>query len=430
MSRRPSIPTYRLHKQSGQAIVTLTDGSGARRDVLLGVYDTPESRTEYLRVLGEWEATGRRLPDREAGSGIRVNELLQAFLGHAEQHYRRPDGSQTAEVKNFKLSLRPAREMYGLQPATSFGPLALKAVRERMVSLGWSRKVINQRCQRIVRTFKWAVSEELIAESTWRALTTVRGLERGRTEARETEPVGPVSEAAVGATLPFLLPAVAAMVRLQRLTGMRPGEVCRVRACDLDMSGAVWFFRPANHKTAYRGRARVVALGPKAQAIVKNFLTLDTQAFLFSPQRAIEARRVAGRAVRKTKVQPSQRDRRKQDPGRPPREAYTTESYARAVARACDRAFPPPPSLARANDETAKAWRCRLTTEQRAELVAWRNAHRWHPNQLRHAHGTEVRRRFGLEAAQTALGHARADVTQVYAERDLALATRVAAEVG
>ena len=41
---------------------------------------------------------------------------------------------------------------------------------------------------------------------------------------------------------------------------------------------------------------------------------------------------------------------------------------------------------------------------------------------------TEVRRKFGLEAAQTVLGHARADVTQVYAERDHALAASVMKE--
>jgi hypothetical protein len=57
MSKRTRrIPSYRLHKQSGQAIVTLTDGLGRRRDVLLGRYGTPESRAEYVRVLAEWEA--------------------------------------------------------------------------------------------------------------------------------------------------------------------------------------------------------------------------------------------------------------------------------------------------------------------------------------------------------------------------------------
>jgi hypothetical protein len=49
---------------------------------------------------------------------------------------------------------------------------------------------------------------------------------------------------------------------------------------------------------------------------------------------------------------------------------------------------------------------------------------------LRHTAGTEIRKLHGLEAAQTVLGHSKADVTQVHAERDYALAARVAKEVG
>ncbi|MFO0821981.1 MAG: hypothetical protein U0792_02495 [Gemmataceae bacterium] len=49
---RNHIPTYRLHKQSGQAIVTISS-NGTRRDVLLGKYGTPESQAEYRRVLAE-----------------------------------------------------------------------------------------------------------------------------------------------------------------------------------------------------------------------------------------------------------------------------------------------------------------------------------------------------------------------------------------
>lgn len=52
------------------------------------------------------------------------------------------------------------------------------------------------------------------------------------------------------------------------------------------------------------------------------------------------------------------------------------------------------------------------------------------PALLRQAAATEIRRRVGLEAAHIILGHANADVTQVYAERDLAAASRIAAEVG
>jgi hypothetical protein len=43
---------------------------------------------------------------------------------------------------------------------------------------------------------------------------------------------------------------------------------------------------------------------------------------------------------------------------------------------------------------------------------------------------TVIRARYGLEAAQTVLGHARADVTQVYAERDESRARDVMAAMG
>jgi hypothetical protein len=63
-------------------------------------------------------------------------------------------------------------------------------------------------------------------------------------------------------------------------------------------------------------------------------------------------------------------------------------------------------------------------------VTAWRKTHRWHPNHLRHAFATRVRKYHGLEAAQVVLGHARADVTQVYAERNEELAAMVVAKIG
>ena len=54
----------------------------------------------------------------------------------------------------------------------------------------------------------------------------------------------------------------------------------------------------------------------------------------------------------------------------------------------------------------------------------------WHPHQLRHTRATEVRRRYGVEAAQVALCHARADVTEIYAERNFGLAAKIAKEMG
>jgi integrase len=43
---------------------------------------------------------------------------------------------------------------------------------------------------------------------------------------------------------------------------------------------------------------------------------------------------------------------------------------------------------------------------------------------------TAVRKQFGLEAVQVVLGHATADVTQIYAERDQNLAAQVMKKIG
>jgi integrase len=452
MSRPRSVPKYRRHRQSGQAIVTLTDSAGGRRDVLLGTFGTKASRVEYASAIAEWEAAGRSLPPKETAAGVTINELALAFLRHAEQHYRRPDGTHTSEVWQYRLAMRPLSHLYGHTPAATFGPLALKAIRRLMVE-GYihpkhgpqpalSRGVVNQRTERIRRVFKWGASEQMAPASVYSALLTVTGLQRGRTEARETEPVRPVHADAVEQTVPFLNRQLAAMVRLQLLTGMRPGEVCIMRACDLDMSGPVWLYRPGSdqgpegqHKTAHHGRQRVVALGPKAQAVIRPFLKLDTRAYLFSAKEADAERKERMRRNRWSKVQPSQLNRRRRRPKRIPGECYSTGSYAHAVRAACDLAFPPPEHLRRRVDEHGRvegraSWLRRLTPEQRTELHVWRNADHWHPHMLRHTHATEVRRRYGLEAAQVALGHAQANITEVYAERDLGLAVKVAAEIG
>lgn len=52
------------------------------------------------------------------------------------------------------------------------------------------------------------------------------------------------------------------------------------------------------------------------------------------------------------------------------------------------------------------------------------------PNQLRHPAGTEIRKRFGLEASQAMLGHAEQGVAQVYAEVDRETVCRSMGEVG
>lgn len=406
-ARRKSIPSYLHHKPSNQAYVKVRLPDGSRQTIYLGVWDSPESKAEYARLIKQDRppCSPGIVPPTVAPTGcITVSELILRFMNYATTYYRRTDGSLTNEVVNFRHSLRALRFLFGDLPADQFGPKCLKAVRSLMIE-GYihpeygphkpgSRKVVNQRINRIRHVFKWATSEELLPVTVWHQLTTVAGLKAGRCVARETSAVRPVTWEDVQKVGKYLNPVTRAMVLFAWFTGCRPGEVCSLKACEIDRSGGVWFYRPTHHKLAYRGKPRVIAIGRQGQEILKPFL--EREGYIFSPAHAQEMRYAALRASRKTPVQPSQVSRKKGTPKRTPGEAYTVESFNRAIARACRDAGVPT----------------------------------WHANRLRHSFATRVRAEVGLEAAQVVLGHSSADVTQIYAERNLALAAKVAEAMG
>lgn len=386
--RKPRVPGYCLHKPTGQAYVTLPV-KPKPKIVYLGKHGTEESKVRYQATIGEWLGGGSLcVPERphDAPRGATLDDLVKSYLDHAEVYYRKR-GEVTSHIANVRAALDPLRID---DPAETFTVKRLKAYRAEMVAAGLSRGGCNRRTQLVVRAFKWAAEEGLVPEPIWRALAVVEPLARDRTAARETRPVQPADVEIVLACIPFMPPPVAAMVRLQLATGMRPGEACSMRMADVDRSEAVWIYHPESHKTEHQDRTRVVPLGPQAQEIIREFVRDSDAAHLFSPR--------AWMADTRPKATRIYADR------------YDKDTYRRAIDRACDKAFPPP------DDMEARA--------------AWRKAHRWHPNRLRHTYATRIRREYGLEAAQILLGHARADVTQIYAERDLKAAVEIAAKVG
>ena len=222
------------------------------------------------------------------------------FLPWVDEHYRHLDGTATTEVGEYKLALRAVNFLYGATAAKEFKPLALKAVRQLLIK-GYdhpkygpqpslARGVVNKRVNRIRRLFRWGVENDLVPGEVHQALLAVEGLQRGRSAARETKRVLPVARAVVEDTLPILRPMIADMVVVQLETGMRPGELVVMRACDIDMTGPVWLYRPGHHKTAHLDYDRVIPIGPKGQEIIRRYLTVNTQAPLFSPRQNQEAR--------------------------------------------------------------------------------------------------------------------------------------------
>jgi integrase len=389
--------------------------------IYLGRYGSVESRAEYNRVIAEWLAQGPSALAPQAECDLRISELILAYWGYAQSYYVK-NGEPTSEVGLIKLAMRPLRQLYGDTLAKDFGPLALKTVRQEYIKANLCRNEVNRRTRLIVRMFKWAVGNEKVPPSVHHGLKAVEGLRKGRTDVRESALVKPIPDCFVDAIRPHVSRQVWAMAELQRLSGMRPGEVVIMRTIDIDTSGRVWIYTPESHKTEHHDRERKIYLGPQAQQILKPWLRPELTAYLFSPREALAERAAALRTARKTPVQPSQRNRRNKNPKHAPGERYTTLSYALAIDRGCDRAFPHP-TLAGIPEKD-------LTDDQRTELQAWRKAHRWHPNRLRHNAATRLRREFGLEIAKAVLGHSSVAPTQIYAEQDQVAAADAMLKIG
>ena len=114
MPRPISVPSYRLHKPTGQAVVTIRQANGSRRDLYLGKHNSLDSRREYARVIAELTANPTASQTTaQAASKNTVDQMLLPFWRHVEQHYRDPDGNPTTEVKEIKVSITPLRELYG-----------------------------------------------------------------------------------------------------------------------------------------------------------------------------------------------------------------------------------------------------------------------------------------------------------------------------
>lgn len=334
------------------------------------------AQNRFAKFFAEWVANPLvRSPQLIARRTIR--EAWGLYEKHAEKYYRRADGSSTGEAENIALAFEYVLAKFGELSAAEFTPKMLKAARADMVAADLAVNTINRFVGKIRQVFRWFVEEEIVEASVWHAMQAVTPIKAGRGEGRETDPVRPVPEEQVWATVAKLPETLAKMVELQLLTGMRPGELCRMRACDIEADGAVWLYKPGQHKKAHIGRQRTIFLGPKAQEIVKSRLAgRATDAELFSPRDTVR------------------------DIGNEPHarigQRYTKDAYGYAIRRACLKAEVP----------------------------------EWSPNRLRHNAATRLRKEFGLDVAQVVLGHRKADVTQVYAELDLAKAIGVMEKVG
>ena len=242
-----------------------------------------------------------------------------AYLEHSQGHYLKA-GRPTSEVCCVRNALRFLIAAAGHMQARAFGPKLLKEVRQRMIDGGPCPDIDQQEHGSYPPGVPLGGGGRVDSAHGTNCAFFGRRPRAGRCKAVEPEPIRPVSQHAIDAIEPFVSRPVWAMVQLQLFTGMRSGEVVAMRAADLNMSGAIWEYRPRSHKTEHHGKQRVVFLGPRAQAVIEPFLIADMQAHLFDPTEARNGRGAKGRH-------------------------YRRDSYRHAIQRGCEHAFGMPADL-------------------------------------------------------------------------------------
>lgn len=400
------IPDLRLHRPTGQGVVRLVNPRGGRRDYYLGKFGSEECKQKYQQVLARWIANGRELPTISvpvAGElPTTVRQLTERFLEWARTYYRRPDGTPSGEIKTLARACVFLNERHGNLDPQDFTPNKLRELRDQLVDRRFgvakdaagreiegtgkslSRNYINNVVRRIRQMFKWCESRELVSSSCYHRLASVGSLKAGRSNARETRGLAPVTEQQVRATVPRLSRQVAALVWFCWYTGARMGEAVQLATRCIDMKKAVWLFMPPQHKNMHRGKDRVIPIGKDAQAAIRPFMQVVPDRRWFRPcdvmaeHNAERMPDLNGKSLA-TRIAKNAR-RRKVEPGWAPGEEYTTNAVQIAIRRACVQGGVPI----------------------------------WTPHMLRHAALTRIREERGLEAAAAIGGHWTLDVTQLY----------------
>ncbi|MBQ9875024.1 MAG: hypothetical protein IJM30_11240 [Thermoguttaceae bacterium] len=276
-------PTLRRLKSRDLAFV---DHNGRR--FYFGKWNAPETVRRYASFLAKLDA-GADPSEPDEREPPTLAELAVEFF-EARKNYYVKNGKQTNQLARFKTALEYPLLLYPDLPVDKFGPKKALECRDAMERSGrFARQYINTLVNCLRGVFKFGVERELVRPETLQALQAISPLKRGRSCARERVPIRPVHPDDVEKTLAELSPTVGAMVRVQRYTGMRPGEVCSMRVGDFARDGEVLVYMPRTDKTDWRreiGDFKRIPLGPKAQAVLVPYLMEkedDRDAYLFSP---------------------------------------------------------------------------------------------------------------------------------------------------
>lgn len=321
--------------------------------IYFGVAGTDEADRNYDRFIRS--LTGEPTPSvpnalhgigdggitDSGGTGkVLVSELTACYMKHVAP---RLDHSH---LLHFRYTIGFLVGTYGEIFVNDFSPKKLKLTRLRMIESGrLCRKTVNDYTRRIVQMFSWGCEEEWVEPNVVSALREVKSLRKGEPGTFDNPPRKEVSDDIVRRTLPFMSPTVAAMVQIQRMTGMRPSELCTMTVGDIDKTRdpELWYYVPEKQKTEEHIGKQPIPLGKPEQTLLEPYLKgKKPSAAVFSPSTAMTEWHAERRKNRKTAVPPSQQKREEQRAKKPaerqPGEFYDRNSYRTVVANgSCER---------------------------------------------------------------------------------------------
>jgi len=364
------------------------------RTIYLGRYGSPESQTAYSRFVAEIQANPVFLPSKEE-KHITVRELTAAFLDHAKLTH---DSTSYSFYRVIVLDF--IDKLYGDDtPVEDFTPRCLKLVRGEMVkSRRFCRNIVNRCANCVITILGWGVENELVQETTWRALKSVKSLQEGSPGTFDHEERESVPDDVIRRTLPFMPPTIRAMVQLQRILGMRPNEIFKARVGDIDTTrnNGLWYYVPGSYKTSrFVGKIKFPLGKPEQELIAPYLEGKNAENAIFSPRTAMQERNIEKRANRKTKITPSQAVRDKARATKPSRysEFYNRDSYRQVVQNAIKKG--------------------------NKVLPEGEKIPHWFPYQLRHSASTAAELTHSDEDAQALLGHRTVNMTKRYTHTQL-----------
>jgi integrase len=385
------------YKKMGKYAVIYVNG----KRIYLGLHGSSESHAAYARFIAERRInpTFQLAKDEQ---DIVISELAAAFLDKEKATADQRDYSHSRVViMDFLLKL------YGDNtPVDEFKPSSLKLVRDEMIqSRRFCRRMVNRYTRLIVSIFEWGVENELVQETTWRTLKTVKHLPEDHPGTFDNPERQPVPADVIRRTLPFMPPTLRAMVQVQYLTGSRPSEILNMRVGDIDQNwkDGLWLYTPKSHKTEKHIGKKPIPLGEPEQALIAPYLVgKKPESAVFSPRTAQDERNAERKAMRKTKTTPSQEARDKERAAKPSRygESYSPFAYRQTIEYAI-----------------AKANKALPDDEQIPH---------WYPYQLRHAAATDAELAHSDEDAQALLGHTSVNMTKRYSKTQLKRRERMA----